>query len=820
MDVNSKSKDILINYKVYIAGQYAPAQEVVVQQGIFTFSEAQITLFPNKELIDFGENDRVPCQIFFLDTLSGNKQVEYKLMFEGEVVGVSYNRSAGAISMTLAAVSPFEILAQMFKSLFSSLENKTVAQNTDVANVNNELGLSSMLGNRLLSRLSDSNVDLNTSFEQFFTRNFLEGRAKSTSNPNFFMRRPYSLLRNVFMDLLNGATVSETKTDVSLFFKSFVTRKSIVQSMFASPILEGVETVNGGPTANIILNAISDEKTLSTIVSGISKLVSLIGENRAVSYWDIVRKVYSIMMYEVIMPLCPPAVSANIFGVPSTENIKYKGIMHLLTKPEINYGIPPVSNIIFPCMINSISYQNNHFTKPTRFHVSNPSIPTKYSGASLGAGNNVVSQIAMNATSATFPKDLSFKTVTTTNAAGEVRVTKERVSEIQKKLYWDNEGTSFNEYFKGPVTLQQTSAPDWINYVKKYLTQKQDDESKDQGEKSETTKQDRSNRFQAVGDILDLYAANEYQKSVGEKNVVSVDLKFNPYILPGFPAAIIDNVPFGVYFLAVPTQIVHRITTSGASTSVQFKNVTRFDKAYKDSLFTEDAAAGYSVGPIHPSPQVANLFNKKSGAENYYQQTLFQGYTKKTYIFDPEKYFFIDPETKKIDTSVDGAFDGLVPGVHNDMVDVMREYEKAMAWVSRPICSMGDFLDSRKSHLYMDESGNTSNLSSISGLPHGGVTATATPMLFNGQPLSRQIANQGILKNIDPDRPILHKIPVYYEKILGYTYLGQTTPNGSILFPGKPPNLANYPDFIKDWASRIQRYRIEIQKNLQDFYIG
>ena len=831
-------QDNLINYKVYLAGQHAPAMSVTAQQGIFQFSEAKIELFPHKELVNFGEGDRVPVQIFFLDTFSSATEVEYKLMFEGEVKDVMYTRSPSSISMSVSAVSPFEILGQIFVSFFSDLTNKWYSETKGEISVKDSFNIKSLLGDDLTSNLADTGVTLKTTFDKLISTKFLVERSKVlTSSQSYkYMRRPYVLLRNILMDLINGMySQVELRKDISLFLRSFISRKSILKSMFASPILEDIDMVNGKKTANLILNAIDNADTIDALVVGISRLMKAIGQSDTVSYWDIITRIYSIIMYEVIMPLCPPYIKSNILGVPSTDETKYTGIMHLLTKPSINFGVPLLSNTIFPCMISSISYTNAHATRPTRFYLKNPSIIDKLSGR-ISQGDTEKIMSFLNFSTAVWPRDLEYTstkdkatdqgTSTTIPTRVTAPQTKDLAVNIRKKLLWDADG-KYHEFFTGPIVKMDLQAPDWVNFIKKYITVVQDEKS------SEST--DVSNKYlEKVGydiqDILYLYAQNEFEKEGASRHNLAVELKFNPFIVPGFPVAIIDNIQYGSYFLAMPIRVLHHLSNGGAATSVQLTNVISFKDAYNIKK-----SKGFDVGPSNPSPQVSEIFNVNTKASEYYKSVFYQGVTKPTYIFKPEDYFFLDAN-KEIELKVDGSYKGLLPGVKSTALDYVQDYTKAMRYISRPIATLAEYMEFKKTNVVAGEnsgavyynSTNGSNLFNTTGnatvsesiFPHGGTTHYRRPMLFNGSELSQNVTRNALKVDIDPKREIISKAPIYYEKILGFTYLKQTKADGTRLFKNKPTSISNHPDFLDDWASKIENYRKDILNTLQDFYIG
>lgn len=841
MSDSANSRDSVVNYKVYIAGQYAPAQQVMAQQGIFSFSEAKITLFPHKELLNFGENDRVPCSIFYFDTHYNKTSPEYRLMFEGEIVNVSYSRTPNFIGMEVSAVSPFEILAQMFKRMFSDIVNEYKSDNSFLQSSTSELGLESLLGNELLSNYSDRILKSTDSYKTLFSSTFMSSKARSSGSTRF-MRRPYALLRNILIELINGSSYATNKDnsrkDIVLFFQSFISKKDILKSMFASPVLEDKEVLKSGPTANIILNAISDSESINTIMSSLSTLARYVGSNNTVSYWDIVVRMFSIMMYEVILPLCPPYLRSDVFGVPdmtgtesatdyiknkkskAVENSKYYGIMHLLTKPHISFGVPPLCNSIFPCMINSISYTNDHFTKPTRFFLENPGAYNLLSGLNSGDAD-ALAQSFINNQSAYWPPEILKETSEDNSLDNKGNKLIKKQLKIASYLTWSRTNPRINEFFKGQIVLQERRAPDWIDYIRRGVVKKQDNKSKNST--VEAVKSYVDSQQQNVKSVLDLYCRNEFEVETAARNNITIDMKFDPYIVAGFPAAIVDNIQYGTCFSALVTQVIHVLGVSNASTSVTFSNANRWELAYKELV----SDAKHTVGPANPSPQVAEIFNTDSGSDNYYKKLLYQGVDttrspgEYKYIFSPKDYFVMDSETGGVKTTINTKEQKRLPNVLSGAEGYVENLDDALELVSRPITTMAQYIAFKQEpKYYLDSNGKAKELEPVKGYPHGGVTALRGPRLFNGFPLSKEIKNKALDKNINKDRPILYGVPFYYDQLLGYTYMNQVDSSGVRLFTGRPNSLETYPDFIADWASKIEAYRKDIENIYKDFFIG
>ena len=805
-------KNRLINYKTYIAGQYAPATEITAQQGIFELSQASITVFPHEVWDNFGENDRVPVQLFFLDEHYVPTNPRFVQMFDGEIVGRTYTRTPNSIGETFTCVSHFEILAQMFLSLFTDIASQMVSTQDTLASQESKLGLSGLVGDKLLNNYSDEKITTKTTFEDLFTRKFLED-SKGVSTK---IRRPFTLIKNILYALVNGYDSTLLRTEVSLFFKTFLCKRNIYKSIFASPILEAYSKT--GDTANIILNAIKNENIVEMIMTGFSQLARTIGTNATTSYWEIFRKLFGIMMYEALNPLCPPYLKADIYGVPvsnanslDSKKFSYEGVLNLLTKPQVFFGVPPLCNTIFPCMIQRISGNNSFMTKPSRFFLENITAFSKY-GVNSGAANAVVAKYAINNTSAVYPLELMSDPKSPTS-----------FPDIRKKLLWDVKD-DYNEYFRGPITLVTNQPPSWINYVKQATLKN----IKDAGEQSKSVDDLNTLGVEyevSIKGMLNLFARNEFEKERASRDVISLETHFNPYLIAGFPAAVIDNIEYNKVFYTLPITIIHHLSTTSSSTSLSFVNTISFKKAH-----TTLKESPYDIGPSNPSPQVSDIFNTYKKATDYYRKLLYQSYpgkddSKASYIFKASDFLKLLPDGS-IDKTRDLKSHALFnkPGIKNEAVlPFFIDLNEALYLVSRPIATLAEFIDSRESLIYMGgESGNSVSLPSTTekGQPNvGGLKSVGTAHYITNSILLSAETKSKSQKVQDIDKKTPSNIPVYYDQILSYTYKGQQV-GTKVYFNKKPNDVENYPDFIEDWAGKVKQYREDILNIYKNFFIG
>jgi hypothetical protein len=334
------NKPRLGNFVVYIAGVRTPAFNVTVTNSIWQFPQATISVPPDKNLIRLGEDDRAHVAIFYWDTyykdktqLNDPKPNKYRLIFDGEIFGWSFNKSASQKEIVFKAVGfPF-ILTQFFVSMTSSL-NET-----------------------FLSQLKTGGDAAQTIFRMenlfpftIFTQG-LDGRAANQ------LRAPADYI-NHLIDMMSGKLrsgvtdegepkdkISGINIELMRFFMRYlkaVKLKERVGSFDDGPPYQGSPLTPDDKLEDdfSIVREVQNIETIKTILHKTGQLAS--SQIRSGSLWDFAQFFFKIFFHEILMLSTPKARS----GMPKD----------IITKPQTLFTIVPRCNVIFPSMMGQLNF--------------------------------------------------------------------------------------------------------------------------------------------------------------------------------------------------------------------------------------------------------------------------------------------------------------------------------------------------------------------------------------------------------------------------------------------------------------------------------
>lgn len=159
------------------------------------------------------------------------------------------------------------------------------------------------------------------------------------------------------------------------FFMRWMQKTKLKQHIVASPILEEV----GGEGEGIfpVLAAMKRENVARALVS-----FSQSSSGRAGSLWDFLRQIYQIGLWELGFIIAPPAVITDENHVIKSRLEGATGgrptIASYVSKPNMYFGLPPAANVMFPSMLESVQFQENYATQPTRTYIDDTTMASKY----------------------------------------------------------------------------------------------------------------------------------------------------------------------------------------------------------------------------------------------------------------------------------------------------------------------------------------------------------------------------------------------------------------------------------------------------------
>lgn len=217
----------------------------------------------------------------------------------------------------------------------------------------------------------------------------------------------------------------------------------------------------------------------------------------------------------------------------------------------------------------------------------------------------------------------------------------------------------------------------------------------------------------SLGDLFKLYAKYEYFRSRFEMRSATASLAFNPYIIPGFSAVILDNAISGFHSIGYVNSVSHSFSASGdMQTTVVLSYVRTMPEYLKlivtgssDQDLSSELNEDFDVGPTEVVPEVANVFQLYGNAEDFYQKVFYPEVSKGTpLVFDVDEFLTLeDMDNRSIlaeATTPENVNSwtpdkGLYTQPTKDFQSYFTSYDAAMTFVSRPVATLAQTIELR-----------------------------------------------------------------------------------------------------------------------------
>lgn len=596
-------------YIVYINGIEVPTKSVSEREGIWQIPEMQVEMVADPVLTRLGAEDRVQVVVFYVDDTVVNKAMQpgptLRLFGEGEITAWGYKNTPSGRSIVFTCINQFAIFQQLYVQFLTNLDDM-VAHNTDPGR--NSTGLSTPTSQIIFP------------FSLF--KQGLIGTGP-TQEPDS-IRRPFDFLYNVVRNMI-GANVPAAQRTVpaSNFFGRWARLTNFVNRFVATPSFdEGKGDKNVFPVL----------KSLQTVgaVDVISKNIAPQVQNQG-SIMDMLQLVYQTVLMEVAMLARMPLVSVNLKDstiqetafearklVQSTDTkskrvsatpinpLKPNRIANYFAKPQMIFGLPPSCNVIFPSQLKMYSYEENYATQPTRLYFNDEVLPTLFKMQQNGLG-----QAIQNALTSAWPPEAA--------SALASRAANPRSNGKNFLLFPE-------EFFKGPV-MDRRPVPPWLFFLRQ--------QQMTAGDPSDTVgtpsgiPAGKEALFESLKtdnpDVYRLYAQYEFYRERYSRRSGTAVIAFNPYIVPGFPAAILDNRATRVDIFCYVVTVQQTLTQRSRDTSFSFSYGRTMQEMF-DLMASEfaDGANAAGAGPREPILEIRQVTQGFAEAEAFYKK-LFYG---------------------------------------------------------------------------------------------------------------------------------------------------------------------------------------------------
>jgi len=511
---------------VYICGIEVPVIDVTVSTGVWELPRATVNMAPDKELLRLGREDRVQVQIFYLDHFFSDSDLpketpEFCLLYDGEIVGWQYrNTAAGrAISFDLACH------AEMLNYLYGSHVHTFDSLVTGLSSARKE-GVGAPV-----SQLQDPLV--------FPATLFYRGLVSSDKR---FIKRPFDFVENIFKMLMGSETSDVFNSTVARNLFGRWCRLTNTHNRWAPcPYVENEDITQETGGIFPVLKAAQSEAGVNAIVGRLAA-VGVGG-----TFWTQIGTLFSNLLYEIsanpVAPavaydlvtgkiLGPPLHSGNRYdkpegvGRPLEDPLKPTRVLNYITKPPLLFTVPPICNTLFPSFIKNIGYIENYAGQPTRTYLQ-----------SFDATQYVTNGDAPLRTVG-FPKG-AYKALQArqTNPAYEP----------QNFLSWPE------EFYKG-ILVNRVQTPPWFYFLMNAYN----------------TPQYKDRMGVELPYLLSVYVTFEHYRARAAASNGAVEMVFNPYVVAGYPAVVLDAETTAAHFYAYVTNVTHRISSRDMSTTIQY----------------------------------------------------------------------------------------------------------------------------------------------------------------------------------------------------------------------------------------------------------
>ena len=583
----SKDKNHNGSFLVYVNGIHIPVESSRVKYGVWEIPEASIDLAPDPVLQRLGAEDRVQVAIFFIDDFTGTTTP--RLLMEGEITGWSTSLRAGGLGYSFQIINQIAVFTQLFVQFLTNVDDITghaVAPSQGVAGI------------------------APTRSEIVFPYSFFTQGLIGTD----FITRPFDFLYNVVINMTGSKVPAEQRSvPVVNFFTRWSRLTNFLNRFVATPTFDDATSTTVFP----ILKSLQTVSALDVLTRALIPYVQQL--QNAGSIWDTLQLVFQAMLSEVAMIPTAPLVSVDlktntiipttterklVDGKPATlpDPLKPNRLLNYFVKPQFIFGLPPACNVIFPSMLEMFQYSENYATQATRLYFNNEVLHQ------LFKIRGQLDPTIMSALAIAWPPV---------------------AQQFQKAKASNLKGTGKNflifpeEFFKGPV-MDTRIAPTWLFFLKQAeMTSKgaSDDVAPNATPKTESSYPliNTSN-----SDVYALYAEYEYYRERYSRRAGVAICKFNPYILPGFPAIIFDNQVTKMYLFCYVTSVEHNHTSRSVQTTVSYSyGRTIFEVMDLLRVEFENKSTAIASAPKEPISQVSEVIQHFGTAEAFYQALLF-----------------------------------------------------------------------------------------------------------------------------------------------------------------------------------------------------
>jgi len=679
---------------VYLNGLLVPCPSVSVSYGVGVIPEATLSFPPHRLLQRLGTEDKIEVVVFYLDDLAEPTKPEFRLLFEGEIAGWSYTSSTSGRQITFNAIADISIFTQLHFFFLNNVD-------TLAANVVKEGGSQSVEGVDQAGAVFP--------FSLFKKGLLIREPLKLTDPPQPDVTRPFEIIYNVVRGMLDHELSPARRAVPSIGFFSRWARKRNFQNRFAAlPIFEDPDPTIGTSQVFPILEAAQATAAMKAMQDN---LATDIGD--AGTMMEVLNGIFGTVYFEISM--LPTAACARVRlsdgqvlgpsnsdpsnrDAPELEPLR---ILNYMVKPQFRFGIPPTCNVMFPSMITNYSYAENYLVQPTRTYVNDTFI------------SQVLAQNVFTTSALTFgfPEEVDVVLREKMSQAQAAATAAKNAGVGPSPGNQTHSGKNVllfpEEQFKGPL-IHRMSIPSWFTYLKN-----KEPPTADSPAAVEESR--------AIHQLMQSYVSYEHFRARYEKRGGAVNMAWNPYVVPGHPCVVFDQAASAFHTVGYLQNVQQSLSLEGMTTAINYSSARTIPEMLDllQSELVKNPGKIFGSAPLEPIVAIRDIIQDFTKAEQFYNALFFQRTTLppggKKASFDFREVLGYDDGKGGADPIVleaepDSPTNGGGAGklvtttrVTNLVGDrnvvplkgfdpVFANYDIAMRYIARPICSITDYV--------------------------------------------------------------------------------------------------------------------------------
>jgi hypothetical protein len=675
---------VRVQHLVYIAGVKVPCMSLNMSASDAGQITASITLPPSDLLLELGNGDRTQVAAFYLDSWKHNDDPSWCLLFEGYIAGVEYSHTPTARSVIIHVSSNYSVLGNLYLEFLGGGETSSGKVGKPGSAIPNEITFKGKFPGQLftvgldnkneirapyelvqnillattgttkdkdlakpaskdeltseLSRIS-SLVELNYSEKTskmseaeklqydkeqrslLESRSSLTGQNIDTSKSIVDIQK--ALISSEVTSLLKKRSLNARTPVSSGFFSRFFNLVKLDRHLAASPVLEGFiysfkKDTSKPQMPTGVFPMLRTSRGRQYLKSLARQSGFKYGDNGSAK--SLISNLFTIFNYSITEIPSPPIFNGDDRGLASgkfDKNSNSNILAGLISKPSTNYSVPPACNVIFPSMRVTLQANSSYEGMPTRVYFQKTS-----QGRKLNLDSKTGDGYAHMDSRVGYPAAIARHAMDSAKAPR---------SELEVLVFPE-------EYYAGPKTLYKEINP------LLYEIDKLEKASRLKDETPKITKSSISaldtgflnaenaafareafisakNKGQNNYDLYLKQAKIDYDTSRSANFTCNVSTVFNPYIVPGFSALVLDTEDIGGHIIGHVASVSHSITTNSSSTTISLVSARKF-KSVLEGILLDGGA--YDMSPLEPISEVRAVLQKIESANFYYSHLLYR----------------------------------------------------------------------------------------------------------------------------------------------------------------------------------------------------